>query len=59
MTGLRYDQDPDVEVRDGPRPDLSEEERVVLERRTEAEYRMSMELREAHDAEDRGLEMDR
>jgi hypothetical protein len=59
MAGLRYDREPELAGRDGPRPDLSEEERVALEARGEAEYRMSMEIREAHEAEERGLEMDR
>jgi hypothetical protein len=53
-------QEAELEGRDGPpRPELSEEERVVREARGESDYRMSMELHEAHEAEERGLEMDR
>jgi hypothetical protein len=56
---LRPTEDAEDEVRGVPRPDLSEEERVALEARGEAAYRMTMELEEARGAEERGLEMDR
>jgi hypothetical protein len=49
MTGLRYDQEP--EVRNGPRPDLAGEERVALESRGEADYRMTVEIQGAHERE--------
>jgi hypothetical protein len=56
---LRPAEEAEEEVRVVPRPDLSEEERVALEARGEADYRMTMELQEARGAEERGLEMDR
>jgi hypothetical protein len=59
MAGLRYDQEPEVEVGDGPRLGLTEEERVRLEARGEADHRMTMELQEAREAEVRELEIDR
>src|SRR5215472_8667122 len=59
MTGLRYDQEPELEGREGPRPDRSEDERVGLEERGEADYRMTLELQEAREAREWGLEIDR
>jgi hypothetical protein len=51
------DEDQEAEPADRPTVPLSEEQRVELEGLTEANWRMSMELREAQEARELGLEI--
>jgi hypothetical protein len=51
-------EDEEAEPADRPTVPLSEEQRVELEGLTEADWRMSMELREAQEAREMGLEME-
>jgi hypothetical protein len=52
------DEDREAEPADRPTVPLSEEQRVELEGLTEAGWRMSMELREAHEAREMRLEIE-